>query len=186
MPQDSRSQNAIIPEGQQELSVSTTLNEFLESYRTPFPLLPSSLSSSPFLQYAFNVSHATGNLQYARESEIKEKVFTLKKFTCQGGDKTNHCATMHQMSQSCLVKWQATTIRLQWEGEIILWSPIQMGTWIHSLHSDRRSKSLKVITCFYVFSLQRETVLFWNDPTASSILLVHPSKCVFRSLIYIL
>lgn len=96
MPQDSRSQKAIIPEGQQELSVSTTLNEFLESYRTPSPLLPSSLSSSPFLQYAFNVSHATGHLQYARESEIKEKVFTLKKFTFQWGDKTNHCAMMHQ------------------------------------------------------------------------------------------
>ena len=104
MPQDSRSQKAIISECQQELSVSTTLNEFLESYRTPSPLLPASLSSSPFLQYAFNVSRATGNLQYARESEIKENVFTLKKFTFQWGDKTNHCSMMHQMSQSCLVK----------------------------------------------------------------------------------
>lgn len=160
-----------LPEGQHELSILTTLNEFHASDRTPsLPFLfLLSLSSSPILQSAFNVSYATCNLHYARKSEIREKSPPSK--SSGSHEKIDLCVVMQRMSQSYLVKGQTITIRSEWEEKMMLWLPIQLGMWIHTFYSEKKSKILKVRRTCLMYSHFRGELFYFETillPPASS------------------
>lgn len=130
--------------GQQELSVLTSLMVPTSLTGPPSISSPTSLSWNMLL---VSLMHQVPCNMLGNQRFFKSSPFS--------GRETNPCVGMRWVSQSYLEKRQAATIWPKWEGEIMPWSLIQLGMWVHTHYSGKRSEWLKVRrTCFDIVSLR--------------------------------
>lgn len=140
----------------------TGLPLFHSSFYFPFLLLPSFnlLLMSP-------MQHVICTMLGNQRSEKKSPPWK----SSGSHEKIDLCVVMHRMSQSYLVKGQTITIRSEWEEKMMPWSPIQLGMWIHTFYSEKKSKILKVRRTCLMYSHFRGELFYFETillPPASS------------------